>query len=1294
MFLFQLQTTTSATPKTAKEAWENAIAKATADSFIKELKKNRDQMTGANLFQPKGSKLGTEIENLNKVIEFCEGKKNLAKDEIIKAVENNKTYAAYIGKVVGQPPKKNDGESFRNNTDEVELEKENGRRKADEISMSLISLIFDPSNATKQESLSSLIKDVKTQLSHQQFSDSFREAYLQALLSYKGSLDESFYNYLSSGKGINDLIANLETAALNLNMVAVKIYRFETSASTLRLGSGGERGLQDALLQFASTPLDQMLARQIYRASYGYFKPTESGFELKDKPHHLEGTWLLMSSIIASQSGKEIKDVVSDYVKNYSGGNYLDMKFINSVLNDKAELKKYADFAAERGLFFNISSVQKKYAPDVATAVFNILSKLDLPSQQAFLEFTLPAMLEKNMVQDAGYLNSIFNQLETINPAGREDFFGAGLPAIIRASQTISQKNFEQMLVLCGALDGNHSPGMLPDASSAYYARMFYQHFLPIAITTALSRGAQNLLDALKSNPDETDMAVKPEYLRVKEWFDAQSNMGATNIANPYTYTGSELPNTYFEAARLLNLSNYQAVPRRGATGLSSFRGIYAPSIFEAISQASRDAMVKLYEYPFAHGNVSINEYRYGDELSNKQFGTTGAVSNTYGRIGQTQEIFNHSFTSENDVAYDYTISARNLKNPLLSYFNINELYLYQRVDPNDQVAKGHLSTAIGETGELVLHFENDKKALGEKGERTNIFAYVNKDGIWYKALLRRDSPNASIQDINRYINSYGQLSPGSMYPSGADYGFVTNLDSKEVYQFYNRLDVGAADVRVGHKGDIPSGSKKFDPTLKGLVPYGFSVATNIIPKTSLAYLEDVEHQNKGAGVRVDKMLGASIIGKWFDVSSRQEAAAEVYPDNNKWEAGTSYNYTDRYISSWFGNIRGDARGFSTMGYNTVYNYSQNLKEAGTSSTYLSKDDSEFLNYAMASLIYRDFGVSPDSKLSLIKLNSIASITAPKLGNFLPESKLQVSHYLQKESPQNSTGFETSTGRWDVGKFYLGFARNSGTGIGNQAGTLGEIQAGEVFKPGDRLGGLYSHTDMNAQFGQDQTLLYSSLSVDGTKKQIAGGISMPLGQFFGTLRATVFSDDFSGVGWFLGGSYVTESQLQFLLLTSGEATKATILKVMDGQVPGYKLQSPGYKEALDEIKFNLGLYARIKSEGEIFFKLDSKTGTSGAQSLTLVDRSQVTYEAGATYYHATSTGVWSVTGLGRFTTRRDNGLLLNPLEEKTSSLSIIVDYNNRFKGYVEGGRTYTAAGTPLTPTKNDWYVKVGLVYSW
>jgi hypothetical protein len=133
----------------------------------------------------------------------------------------------------------------------------------------------------------------------------------------------------------------------------------------------------------------------------------------------------------------------------------------------------------------------------------------------------------------------------------------------------------------------------------------------------------------------------------------------------------------------------------------------------------------------------------------------------------------------------------------------------------------------------------------------------------------------------------------------------------------------------------------------------------------------------------------------------------------------------------------------------------------------------------------------------------------------------------------------------------------------------------------------------------------------GRATAIGGGAiwTSRLGDLAGTLRATVFAEDKKGAGWVVGGMKVAPSQWRFIMLTTGEtSTTPTTVQWTE--------------DRLKQLKWNLGLYARARNDGEFFLVYDQKSG-----STSLVEKKDFKLTGGATYLHVTKdSDVYRISG--------------------------------------------------------------------
>ncbi|MBM3229429.1 hypothetical protein FJZ26_03275 [Candidatus Parvarchaeota archaeon] len=588
------------------------------------------------------------------------------------------------------------------------------------------------------------------------------------------------------------------------------------------------------------------------------------------------------------------------------------------------------------------------------------------------------------------------------------------------------------------------------------------------------------------------------------------------------------------------------------------------------------------------------------------------------------------------------------------------------------------------------------------------IFAYVNKDGIWYKALLRKDKLNSSMPDLDQYLRASTNL---VNRPDG-QVGFIEAIPEEVRTQLYQAASAegkgGYFKATLTHGSAVESDDNlAFDPQAKILMPDGYSLALNLksvplLEKTHLATLQDVRKKDQFYGMQ-QNFKDVQIVGKYFDLSKKEALENQLYgspaskdlvlgASGKNWGTSVGRNVLGNYMSSWFGawtdenqevvngstvtNLR---RAAAIDGYQTLYEFSQRLqKEAGTRGTYISREKSEFLNFALASLLWRD--AVDDESLRLIQLNAIAATTPPLLAG-----QLQLSNFEQIQD--NLPMQRLSTARYDAesGLTYLGGARASLPGIpGNDSWLADATHSFTVKGANVTLGGLASSADVNNQFGR--TSEYEGLPVKGRIKQIGGGATVSTDDFLATLRGTVFAEDANGAGWLVGGEYVTESQYKFLLLTSGEATRTKLLEISKNPDVPAEFE----RHEIAELKYNIALYSKLKNDGEVFVKFESKNMNSENLGVTLVDRSHLTFEAGGAYLAVTDKGVVTVRLGLKNEIQNDEGILLQNKRVVTSSGSVFVDWDTFSAGFEAGKQFKDESDTK----KDSWFVKMSLAYRW
>ncbi|MBM3229720.1 hypothetical protein FJZ26_04780, partial [Candidatus Parvarchaeota archaeon] len=618
-----------------------------------------------------------------------------------------------------------------------------GKRDAQYVFENFVDLLFDPANQLKQQSTQAYIDRVLTGKymfkSSEKDQDKPKMPALEADKQNQLKYRETFLGELKSqiellktnyGPGMSDLASNLESILSENNYLNVSkcltymrnqitgvnravalIENFENAASlNARYTTSFNQTIHDLLLEISNS---QLLSRQIYFSLYGAYKPTASGYELKNN-HKLEETLVLLAASKAYQESASSSDFASKFQSNASyyynivkgvvDEQYSPLKNAVSGLASQNDMNKYEDFAKKRTLLLNAGQMTTIYPSQISNALSSILSKLDISSQYALLEFTIPSMEKRGILQES-YLKAIDDNLATINKGATREFFAFALPSLVGASLGLSSSDFENLVVMCGVLDGPETQNTYQN----YFSRMFYETFIPNAVGRASGRFSSNLVDQAKRTMDETDHSILSEAERLRRQFNITPSIGFASVRNLYTFV-SPLPNSYDAALGILGHRD-KAIPRINEPAIPTLRGMASVGLLDAISQASRDATIRVYDDdPFRRGQASLQSERRkaesGDvsdirvgkyESRGKVSGMVSAVSASFSPGYQLQEI---------------SVKGQKIQNPLLSQMGINYIYLYDKAETNDQWTKLQLGTAMGEDGEMVLYFERDRKSL------------------------------------------------------------------------------------------------------------------------------------------------------------------------------------------------------------------------------------------------------------------------------------------------------------------------------------------------------------------------------------------------------------------------------------------------------------------------------------------------------------------------------------------------------------------------------------------------------
>ncbi|GEM_PF-6635711 len=259
--------------------------------------------------------------------------------------------------------------------------------------------------------------------------------------------------------------------------------------------------------------------------------------------------------------------------------------------------------------------------------------------------------------------------------------------------------------------------------------------------------------------------------------------------------------------------------------------------------------------------------------------------------------------------------------------------------------------------------------------------------------------------------------------------------------------------------------------------------------------------------------------------------------------------------------------------YKTIVN---DLDERGGAAYFKRASDKErdFYGYLVASAIATQNGFRT-SEISRVQVY---------------DSEVQLSHY-------GETGAgKTTTASVDWRNKTLEYAKSYPTALFGNPNY-------EAFNSIAYFKGAQSDIYVGAMAAKKQLtgLEMDEFRLAGRATSLGAGViwSSRLGDLAGTMRSTVFAEDKKGAGWVVGGMKVTPSQWRWIMLTTGEAsTTPTNLQLT--------------QDRLKQLKFNIGLYNRIRNDGEFFLIYDQKTG-----STSLVEKSQFKLTGGASYIHVT-----------------------------------------------------------------------------
>jgi len=1008
---------------------------------------------------------------------------------------------------------------------------------------------------------------------------------------------------LSSGTAITNIenaVKQLGITTLSLSNVAVA---FVGEASRNPTADHGER-----VRELFSDKITSQISMHVFQALYGDFEPSRSGdgFIQGNRGYFLERFLYGLAAVRANESGTKLKDELLALIpKGKTLDDILALTGVPTVqkLLPEAMASQIKDSAATLKQVQSYASIYSTYK----TEINGILDQLDIVSRLAFVEKTLPALREKNMLNKEN-LQVISDNIQFVHPSARDVFFQEALPGIIGKSVGLTNEDLGRMVALCGVLDGSFSGSDAFDARSTAFARRFYQ-MIPGAVDELLKSASQAFLSSLREgNPAE--YTTKKQGTLTRDLFKRQPSIKPSDIRS--AYTNLDLPTgigSFGNAYDALFLKTSTSIGFVGKPGIPSLQGVSAMTFFEAIRNAAADASFRVYDpKPFRHGTESTETDIKNDAIENTHTKKTDFSHNSSGiRGGSTS---GHIVTNW-EKAHAMSFSASNVVSPsFLKWIgDINRFEIVgESVSKTDKLAWAHLNTADANGDNFVVFAE---RAGAEKPDKLNLYSYYKQDGVWSRVLLKSDDPSSQLGPINYSMNT-------SVNTLGEDRSLAYQEISASVFGI-------SLYESTGFAGKPSTGLDS--PEL-----YGFALATKLGP-LDLAHVSDRKNEESVTG------------GRWSGKDWQVTSAYWDLPKNRMDEAGATYQgnvfgnltnlaatATKNGVDSWLSSMQGKSMGGYSLGYIDRVGMTPKTSEVGVGTGVISKDQA-FLDFAIASVVYRD--LSSEQGKQFVDFNTIVS------SNLSENLHLQYS-LSRTDEQENAPKANLNTVRLDSPKWYLGFASDYNF-------WLGEVQRYNLSVFGSE------ETQVGA-FARQRKSAPSQTNATGNTEEYATGITIPYDKERGidivTLRATLFSSDADGYGYVVGGELLTGNAMKWILLTTGESVHT---KLTSGDTENLTLQD------MEEIKRNVGLYYKVRA-GEAYVVLDKKGMTIKEDKEKIFESLTKTATAGGAFNWTKGPWVYSIGASGQIQNIDQSGPAtsskgLYSKQSKSASLEAAVQKN-------------------------------------